>query len=63
MEWCGGKRGLDGSVLLKTPESTGETQMAVTGDYIMKGYTDLLGWHFWPIKPDYFELNYQQTNQ
>lgn len=61
MKWCCGSKGLDGSVRLKTPESDGETQVAVTGDFIMKGYTDSLGWHFWPVKPDYFEQNYQQV--
>lgn len=61
MEWCCGKKGLDGSVLLKTLESDGETQIAVTGDYIVKGYTALLGWHFWPVKPSYFEENYQEV--
>ena len=61
MEWCCGKKGLGGSVLLKTPESGDGTQMAVTGDYIVKGYTDDLGWHFWPVKPDYFEQNYEKV--
>jgi hypothetical protein len=61
MEWCGGKKGLDGSVLLKTPESHNETQMAVTGDFIMKAYSDELGWHFYPIKPDYFNKNYKKV--
>jgi hypothetical protein len=60
MEWCGGKKGLDGSILFKTPESHGETQMAVTGDYIMKAYSENLGWHFYPIKPDYMEENYKE---
>lgn len=62
MEWCGGKKGLDGSVQLKTPESGEGTQIDVTGDYIVKGYTEELGWHFWPVKPSYFEENYQIVN-
>lgn len=61
MEWCNGKKGLDGSVLLKTPESNNETQMASTGDFIMKAYSDELGWHFYPIKPDYFNKNYKKV--
>ncbi|CAL1518149.1 hypothetical protein [Chitinophaga sp. MM2321] len=61
MEWIGGRRGLDGSVVLVTPESGKGTQIAVTGDYLVKGYTELLGWHFWPVKPDYFELNYEKV--
>ena len=61
MEWCNGAKGLDGSIRLKTPESDGETQVAVTGDYIFKGYTEKLGWHFWPVKPDYVEENYDKV--
>lgn len=63
MEWCGGKKGLDGSILLKTPESGNGTQMAVTGDFIMKGYTEEEGWHFWPIKPSYMEENYRKVSE
>lgn len=58
MEWCGGKKGLDGGILLRTPESDGEYQRAACGDFILKGYTDELGWHFWPVKASYFRENY-----
>lgn len=61
MEWCCGKKGLDGSVKLKTPESEGQTQTAVSGDFIVKGYTEELGWHFWPVKPSYFNENYDKV--
>lgn len=61
MYWCNGKKGLNGSILLKTPESDNETQIAVTGDYIMKAYSENLGWHFYPIKPDYFNANYKKV--
>ena len=61
VEWCGGKKGLDGSIYLKTQESHGETQLAVTGDFIVKGYTEELGWHFWPVKPSYFKENYEKV--
>lgn len=61
MQWCGGKKGPDGSIYFKTPESHNETQMAVTGDFIMKAYSDELGWHFYPIKPDYFHKNYKKV--
>lgn len=61
MEWCNGKKGLDGTILLKTPESDNETQMVVSGDFILKGYTDELGWHFWPVKPSYFNENYEKV--
>jgi hypothetical protein len=61
MEWCNGKGGPDGSVYLKTPESNGETQLAVTGDFVVKGYTEDLGWHFWPVKPSWFNENYQEV--
>ena len=61
IEWCSGSEGPDGSVFLKTPESGGETQIASLGDFIIKGYTEELGWHFWPVKPSYFKENYQQV--
>ena len=61
MEWCRGKKGLDGSIQFKTPESDNETQIAHTGDFIMKAYSDELGWHFYPIKPDYFHKNYKKV--
>lgn len=44
---------------LKTPESDGETQVASIGDYIVKGYSKEQGFHFWPVKPDYFESAYE----
>lgn len=61
MEWCGGKKGPDGSIWLKTPESGEGSQIAVSGDFIVKGYTEELGWHFWPVKPSYFEKNYEKV--
>jgi hypothetical protein len=61
MAWCNGKRELDGGVILKTPESGQGTQVANTGDFIVKGYTEELGWHFWPVKPSYFHENYQEV--
>ena len=63
MEWCSGKKGLDGSIRLKTPESDGETQVAYTGDYIIKGYSEIQVWHFWPVKPDWFNENYMEVKQ
>lgn len=63
MEWCCGRRGLDGTILLKTPESGEGTQMVVLGDFIMKGYSEEQGWHFWPIKPDYMEANYKKVSE
>lgn len=59
MEWCSGKKGLDGSIRLKTPESGEGTQNVVTGDFILKGYSEEEGWHFWPVKPGYFHENYK----
>jgi hypothetical protein len=63
LEWCNGKKGLDGSIILKTPESGEGAQIVVTGDFIMKGYTEELGWHFWPVKPSYFNENYQEVGK
>lgn len=62
MEWCSGRKGLDGSILLKTPESGEGTQMVVTGDFIMKGYSEEQGWHFWPVKPGYMKENYKKVS-
>jgi len=61
MEWCSGKKGVDGSIMLKTPESGEGTQYVVSGDYIVKGYSEQEGWHFWPVKPGYFEENYKEV--
>lgn len=36
--------------------------MASVGDYIVKGHTEKLGDHFWPVKPDYFEQSYDALN-
>jgi len=63
MEWCGGKKGLDGGILLKTPESGEGTQYVSTGDFVMKGYSEEEGWHFWPIKPGYFNENYKKVSE
>lgn len=48
-----------GGMRLKTPESDGETQKASFGDYVVKGHSEALGEHCWPVKPDYFEKNYE----
>jgi hypothetical protein len=62
MEWCGGKKGLDGSILLKTLESEGGRQVAQTSDFIMKGYSEEEGWHFWPVKSGYMSENYKKVS-
>lgn len=31
---------------------------ASIGDYIVKGHSPDQGYHFWPVKPDYFESAY-----
>jgi len=54
---------VQGHLKLKTPESHGQTQNADFGDYILKGYTEKLGTHFWPVKPDYVEENYQVVEE
>jgi len=36
---------------------------ASVGDWIVKGYTESLGFHFWPVKPDYFEQNYEAVDK
>jgi hypothetical protein len=60
MQWCGGKKGMDGAILFKTLESEGERQVANTGDYIVQAYSEKEGWHFYPVKAGYFEENYQE---
>jgi len=32
---------------------------ATRGDYIVKGNSEELGDHFWPVKPDYFKSAYE----
>lgn len=34
---------------------------AQIGDYIIKGTSKDQGVHFWPVKPDYFEENYEEV--
>lgn len=46
---------------LKTPESGDGTQIASIGDYIVRGESKDLGVHYWPVKPDYFEENYEKA--
>lgn len=60
MEWLSGqgKEGPDGSIFLKTPESGEGTQIVHTGKFILKGYTEELGWHFWPVAESYMIENY-----
>ena len=35
--------------------------MASPGDFIVKGNSPAQGDHFWPVKPDYFALNYEDV--
>jgi len=63
IEWCHGTEGPDGSVFLKTPESSGETQIVSVGDFVIRAFTEELGWHFWPVKPSYFHANYQRVDE
>ena len=51
----------DGGLKLKTPESHGETQIASFTDYVFKGYSKELGWHFWPVKESYVLENYNEV--
>lgn len=63
LEWLSGagKPGPDGSIFLKTPESGEGTQIVHTGKFILKGYTEQLGWHFWPVDSSYMEENYMEV--
>lgn len=62
LEWLSGmgKKGPDGSIFLKTPESGEGTQIANTGSFIIKTYSEELGWHFYPVASDYFNENYEE---
>ncbi|MCW8309900.1 hypothetical protein K7A41_01545 [Sphingobacterium sp. InxBP1] len=62
LEWLSGngKEGPDGSIFLKTPESGEGTQIVHTGKFILKGYTEQLGWHFWPVDESYMAENYDE---
>ena len=65
LDWLAGmgSKGLDGSIKLKTPESDGETQTAKTWNWIFKGYTDELGWHYWPVDDSYVKENYEEVQK
>lgn len=44
-------------IIIETPEG----QMAASkNDFIVRGYSKEVGIHFWPVKPDYFEENYEK---
>ena len=62
LEWLSGagKEGPDGSIFLKTPESGEGTQIVHTGKFILKGHTEQLGWHFWPVDASYMAENYEE---
>lgn len=62
LEWMSGmgKKGPGGSIFLKTPESGEGTQIAHTGKFIVKTYSEELGWHFYPVASDYFRENYEE---
>lgn len=51
MEFCGGRKGLDGGVIIDTLEGA---MTANTGDYIIKGVNG----EFYPCKPDIFHKTY-----
>lgn len=52
--WCGGKRGFDGGVIIHTLEGD---MVANTGDYIIKG----INGEIYPCKPDIFEKTYEKV--
>lgn len=45
-------------LLIKTLEGV---MIASAGDWIIKGYSIERGYHFWPVKPDYFAENYERV--
>lgn len=56
MEWCSGKKGPDGSI-----QFCDHNEMAKTGDYIMKDYSEDQGWHFYPVNAGLMEENYKKV--
>ena len=52
INWCGGRKGLDGSVFIDTLEGR---MCAVSGDWVIKGVKG----EFYPCKPDIFEQTYE----
>ena len=54
IDWCGGRKGLDGSVIIDTLEGS---MWAVSGDWIIKGVQG----EFYPCKPDIFEKTYEEV--
>ena len=53
--WCGGRKGLDGGVLIDTLEGV---MRASTGDYIIKGVNG----EFYPCKHDIFKKTYEAAD-
>ena len=51
----------DGYLLLKTPEGT--LRAEVNKHYVVKGYSNSLGYHFWPVECGYFEENYEEVEE
>jgi len=47
------------SIVIHTLE--GDMTTANKGDWIIKGISSKQGIHFWPVKPDYFEENYEKV--
>ena len=50
--WCGGRLGFDGGVIIPTLEGD---MTANTGDYIIQGVNG----EFYPCKPDIFDKTYE----
>lgn len=48
------------NITVKTPEGP---VTASHGDWIVKGYSADLGFHYWPVKPDYMRENYEVTEE
>lgn len=54
--WCGGRKALDGSIIISTLEGD---MRADTGDYIIKGVNG----EFYPCKSDIFEKTYKPVSE
>lgn len=61
IEWGKGNisKAMDCGVLVHTPEGK---LICNSGDYVVKGYSTKLGWHFWTVDSNYFEENYELTD-
>ena len=43
---------------INVPTKEGDLRLTI-GNYLVKGYSEKLGYHYWPVDADYFEQYYE----